>query len=151
MADNLRQAYIKIKENEQLLEKLRRFEKSRGLLQRLRKDDVGREYLEAQYNGKIYTFYLGVERVFPSDMAHSFVRSSRVSLDEPCQECYDSKTKRSLGRTAAGKCPTCKGLKVILVPEEASIFEITREYDPMLVDPAQVTASVKPEIAAVAE
>ena len=140
MAVNMKQAVMKINEDERLLDKLRRFEKGRGLLQRLRQDERGREFLEAQYNGIPYRFYLGVERVFPSDVAHSIARSSRVPLDEPCQECWDSKAKKSIGRTAVGKCPNCKGLKVVLIPEEVSIFEILREYDPMLVEPTETNA-----------
>jgi len=135
---DLKQAVIRVNQDPELLDKLRRFERGKGLMQRLRKDASGREYLEAQFNGVPYTFYLDQSRVFPLDVAKSLVRSSQVALDIDCPNCWDPKQKHSSGRTAAGTCQECSGKKKKFVGDFLPIFEIEREYDAMLVDPLAV-------------
>lgn len=149
--ENLRMAVMSINTNPALLEKLRRFEKGRGQSQRLHKDAAGKEFLEAMFNGTPHKFYLGVPRVMKADIAASLVRSSFVPMDEDCQECYLKAEKRSIGRTSAGICPTCRGQRKVFVGDHEPIFQIDREYDPMLVDPSLTNVPAEPVAAAVAE
>lgn len=139
---DLKQAVITISDNPDLLKKLRR--KGTGVEQRLKKDAEGREYLEALYNAVPYRFYVGQSRVFPAAVAHGLRRSNLVPLDEDCPNC------KGKGSTASGLCFNCKGKKIVFVDDLVPIFEILREYDPMVIDPeAQVAQpSVLTEAAA---
>lgn len=130
---NLRQAVLKINEDPRLLAKLRR--KGPGIEQRLKKDADGKEYLEAQFNGIPYKFYVGKTRIFPTNVAHGFRRDNFVPLDEKCSNCQGT------GSTATGLCFNCKGRKIIFLDELVPIFEIVREFDPMVVDPESVPPS----------
>jgi hypothetical protein len=129
---DLKQSVLKISDNPALLAKLRRKD-----IGRLHKDEKGREFLEAQFNGIPYKFYIGVPRTFAYAVAHGFRRDNLVPIDEPCKNC------KGTGSTPTGLCFECKGKKIIFTGELVPIFEIVREFDPMVVDPESVEPSAQ--------
>ncbi len=139
---DLKQTVMVVSKDERLLKKLRR--KGPGCEPRIKKDAAGKEYLEALFDAVPYKFYLGVPRTFPYNVGHSLRRSNLVPIDEECLYC------KGTGHSKDGICHQCKGKKFINTEEIVPIFDIVRDYDPMIVDPESVTSqpSVLAEAAA---
>jgi hypothetical protein len=118
-------AEIRITENKDALARLRR-------LGHLRKDEKGREFYVAMYDGKSVPFYLGHVRTIPAEWAKGIVASYIMPMDEECVNCHDG--KKSKGYTVAGLCQVCKGTKLVSTNIERPLFKLLSERDPLLED-----------------
>jgi len=129
----LNKTVVKVSEDGQLLEKLRR-------LHVIESDEHG-EFLWAQVGGDYvkdgkmenvtpaFKMYLGQEVEMPEEFARKLLMGYPVPLDEPCPQCWNEKFGKSTGFTVAGICHQCRGHKFIDLNRTVNTYTLVKQID----------------------